>query len=285
LLVLIDGLISQVRSSITAKNLAIRNEITFRATVTAAYKTKMANLASALTNNGAQQGIRKKNAADALAAAILKGNQLRTAQSTCDANAKLIAATRAKIAADAAAEAKKQANYDAQVAALKRILEYLKAKAGAIKDNSGDALDELDVDILGDWRIGVWTDCSTQCGPGTQTRKARCIGGNCPKPAPILTKACNLKPCRVNCVTSAWSAWSACDRSCGTGTQTQARSIITPAAHGGTPCPSDMRATRRCNTHACPAPPIIVRPAAARGDPHWDAVRVFTSRSECTRCI
>ena len=52
---------------------------------------------------------------------------------------------------------------------------------------------------------------------------------------------CPVEP--TDCVVSGWSAWSACFE----GTQTRTRTIITPAANGGTPCPTLIE-TRDCET-------------------------------------
>ncbi len=54
----------------------------------------------------------------------------------------------------------------------------------------------------------------------------------------------------VNCTVSAWGEWSTCSASCGGGTQTQTRTVITPAENGGTACPA-LTQSRSCNTQAC----------------------------------
>ena len=56
-----------------------------------------------------------------------------------------------------------------------------------------------------------------------------------------------------NCVPESWNGklWSACTKSCGTGTQYRRRGIVQPAACGGR-CNVALRQTRYCNTQCCP---------------------------------
>ena len=54
----------------------------------------------------------------------------------------------------------------------------------------------------------------------------------------------------VDCQMGPWSAWSACDVSCGGGTQYRTRQILVPASNGGIPCLPTIE-YRACNTHIC----------------------------------
>ncbi|XP_066284403.1 complement component C6-like [Branchiostoma lanceolatum] len=58
-------------------------------------------------------------------------------------------------------------------------------------------------------------------------------------------------PLPQNCAVTDWNAWGACSASCGGGTHTRTRTVIVPAAHGGTPCPG-LQDTQPCNTVTCP---------------------------------
>jgi hypothetical protein len=55
----------------------------------------------------------------------------------------------------------------------------------------------------------------------------------------------------VDCVVSNWSNWGECSATCGGGTQTRTRTIITPPANGGQQCPA-LSEIQTCNTQACP---------------------------------
>uniref|UniRef100_H2LKU3 PLAC domain-containing protein n=1 Tax=Oryzias latipes TaxID=8090 RepID=H2LKU3_ORYLA len=77
-----------------------------------------------------------------------------------------------------------------------------------------------------EWYTGPWSQCSAECGNGTQTRSALCIFTNnglqevvdqfkCSGLSkPITSQPCRLKPCGVQ-----WyvTEWSACSRSCNSG--------------------------------------------------------------------
>jgi len=102
-----------------------------------------------------------------------------------------------------------------------------------------------------------WTDCSTSCDNGTQTRERAC---NNPTPAwggrncsgePKEVKDCFLRNCPVPCMWLPWSNWTDCSKSCDNGTKSRRRDFI-PAQYGGEVCVGERTETQLCNTQACP---------------------------------
>jgi hypothetical protein len=107
---------------------------------------------------------------------------------------------------------------------------------------------------MGDW--DDWSDCSKQCGEGTRTRTRSVAveskyGGKC-EDAKEATEKCKKKDCPVPCELSDWEEWTACSATCGDGTMTRTRTVITEAQHGGT-CPK-LEDSDDCNKGPCPVP-------------------------------
>ena len=69
-------------------------------------------------------------------------------------------------------------------------------------------------------------------------------------------------PAPVDCVVSSWSAFGQCSASCGGGTQTQTRTVTTPAANGGAACPA-LSQSQACNTQACQYQAPVTTPGGA----------------------
>ena len=118
-----------------------------------------------------------------------------------------------------------------------------------------------------DCQVSDWGDfgaCSASCGGGTQTRTRTIVtpaafGGSCP----VLseTQNCNIQACAIDCEVSDWGDFGACSKTCGGGTQTRTRTVVTSPANGGSSCPA-LTESQPCNTQACamtPAPsPVSV---------------------------
>jgi len=102
-------------------------------------------------------------------------------------------------------------------------------------------------------KAGTCTPCSKKCGGGVRTcesvisREAANGGRACP--GRIDDHKCNAKPCPEDCVTTAWSKWSACSKTCGAGKQTRSRSVTRAQLDGGS-CPS-LAETRPCQAREC----------------------------------
>jgi hypothetical protein len=99
-----------------------------------------------------------------------------------------------------------------------------------------------------------WTACSATCGEGVQyrtrliTTRPQYGGKNCD---PVSgDRKCNQHACPVDCHQSAWGDWSACTRSCGSGTQSHTRSTNSEPEHGGLACGVHQE-TRFCNEEQC----------------------------------
>eukprot|EP01012_Entosiphon_sulcatum_P049574 TRINITY_DN6820_c0_g1_i5.p1 TRINITY_DN6820_c0_g1~~TRINITY_DN6820_c0_g1_i5.p1 ORF type:complete len:1020 (+),score=28.13 TRINITY_DN6820_c0_g1_i5:698-3757(+) len=100
-----------------------------------------------------------------------------------------------------------------------------------------------------------WTDCSVQCGGGTQTRSRSIVipaangGASCPEPR-SQSQHCNAHACPVDCVVAQWDNWGPCSQSCGGGERKRLRAVITQAANGGAACPA-LEEYERCNEQPC----------------------------------
>ena len=58
-------------------------------------------------------------------------------------------------------------------------------------------------------------------------------------------------PAPVACVASPWAPRAPCSRSCGGGRQRLARTVLTPARHGGALC-GELAKSEECNPEPCP---------------------------------
>jgi len=119
-----------------------------------------------------------------------------------------------------------------------------------------DAVDHFDPDcVMGDWTD--WGDCTKTCGSGTRSRSRKEIsgpadGGKCGCHEEAET--CNSKECTVDCQMGEWSAWTACSKTCGGGTSSRSREVLsTPDVQGLCDCTKEAKA---CNKDDCV--PIVI---------------------------
>jgi len=117
---------------------------------------------------------------------------------------------------------------------------------------------DFDVDCYGSW--SNYGQCSKTCGGGVKTRtysisqKKEYGGTSCSwRDGSQDTASCNNQQCPKDCV-GAWSWYSSCSSSCGSGSRTKTYSITTEARYGGSQCPySDGDSqTQGCDSGACP---------------------------------
>jgi hypothetical protein len=60
-------------------------------------------------------------------------------------------------------------------------------------------------------------------------------------------------PKPLDCQASAWSEWTDCSKTCGTGWTTRDRDILVDAGPKGKPCPKKLHRKRKCRLMPCPA--------------------------------
>ena len=109
-------------------------------------------------------------------------------------------------------------------------------------------------DCVSAW--GTWSVCSQSCGGGQLERaslvsRPAAFGGK-PCAAHIERRVCAAEPCPVDCELSAWSPYSACSKSCGTGYQMRKRQVLVAAAHGGAGCGASASARACPGWRPCP---------------------------------
>jgi len=119
----------------------------------------------------------------------------------------------------------------------------------------------IDCDVT-EWRISTWVHaavCNKTCGTGyhEEYRSINVIGAFGGIPCPVhddltQTVTCNTQPCAIDCAHGEWSSWTACTKSCGSGTASRSRNITTYAEHGGLDCVGGLEQLQACAHQACP---------------------------------
>lgn len=101
--------------------------------------------------------------------------------------------------------------------------------------------------VVSSW--STWSVCSQTCGTGLQTRtrvvSTAPLNGGLPCPDLSESQQCT-QPDTCSCVVSPWSAWSACNQTCGGGTRSRERTII--ARTNDCPPTSEIDT---CNSQPC----------------------------------
>lgn len=103
----------------------------------------------------------------------------------------------------------------------------------------------------------TWSDCSTSCGQGHQSRlrsvlNLREAGGYGCFFSIAENQVCHNPVCSQDCAWDEWEAWSGCSQTCGGGLKTRIRQIKTMPVDGGKHCDEkDMQEVRACNVGTC----------------------------------
>lgn len=113
--------------------------------------------------------------------------------------------------------------------------------------------------VDGEWsRWTPWTECSTTCGNGIQTRYRKCnnptpdYGGRHCDGESSQTIACMNKPCPINGGWSDWSEWSECNKKCGRGQKYRRRECNNPKpSSDGAFCFGPALETIACKIRPC----------------------------------
>ncbi|XP_033728342.1 hemicentin-1-like isoform X2 [Pecten maximus] len=113
--------------------------------------------------------------------------------------------------------------------------------------------------VNGGWGAwSTWSVCSSHCGPGHRRRTRVCNnpipqhGGHRCHGINSETEACTSGHCPIQGGWSAWSNWSSCSVSCGTGHRTRTRVCDNPTPqHGGHSCHGHNWDTEACTSSNC----------------------------------
>lgn len=107
--------------------------------------------------------------------------------------------------------------------------------------------------VLGKWQ--QWTPCSRTCNGGSQ-RRTRAVVQAAAHGGDVCfhrqeTRRCGSGPCPLNCDVSPWGQWGQCSQTCGTGSQTRTRNIVSRHSSHSV-CPQLIE-TADCATDPCPS--------------------------------
>ena len=143
---------------------------------------------------------------------------------------------------------------------VRRVVSHVKDAADSVGDRLQNAWDGIrgktpEPCEVSEW--SSWLPCSSTCGSGTHTRNRRIVqnakdGGSCHYSLKE-TEPCKTEPCPVPCQVGAWSGWSGCSRTCGSGILIRNRRIVQNAKYGGS-CRYSLKETEPCKTEPCPVP-------------------------------
>nr|AAI17926.1 ADAMTS-like 4 [Mus musculus] len=112
------------------------------------------------------------------------------------------------------------------------------------------------------WFTGPWSECSSECGSGTQHRDIICVSKlgaefnvTSPSNCSHLPRPPALQPCQGQACEDKWfsTLWSPCSRSCQGGMQTREVQCLSGNQTLSSRCPPHLRPSRKrpCNSQPC----------------------------------
>ncbi|XP_008825308.2 ADAMTS-like protein 4 isoform X1 [Nannospalax galili] len=112
------------------------------------------------------------------------------------------------------------------------------------------------------WYTGPWSECSSECGSGTQHRDIICVSKlgaefnvTSPSNCSHLPRPPALQPCQGQACQDRWftTLWSPCSRSCQGGMQTREVQCLSANQTLSARCSSHLRPSRKrpCNSQPC----------------------------------
>lgn len=112
------------------------------------------------------------------------------------------------------------------------------------------------------WYAGPWSECSSECGAGTQRRDIICVAKlgsefnvTAPDGCASLPRPPALQPCQGQDCRDRWfsTPWSTCSRSCQGGTQTREVQCLAANQTLSLRCPLHLRPAKKrpCNSQPC----------------------------------
>ena len=143
-------------------------------------------------------------------------------------------------------------NYDNLIKNVENLELSQVSKCSSSYERTSSGISDTNCPYWGEWIDG---HCSKSCGPGTKTISRNCYRNNyivsndlCLLEYPDQQIYTKTEHCTdtTYCLYEAWSSWSECDKSCGTGSQQRWRNCPSKSCKG-----SDVE-KRPCNAHQCP---------------------------------
>nr|XP_023660300.1 SCO-spondin [Paramormyrops kingsleyae] len=152
---------------------------------------------------------------------------------------------------------------------------------------------DLDCDVDGLWSAWTpWSDCSTPCGPGLQSRYRFCSspprsGRGLPCLGPDRQdQLCVQATCDRDGGWGEWTPWTECTKSCGGGMQSRQRECDSPTPEGkGDFCEGPGSEIQSCNTDHCPVAPCTEVPGTAFSSCGPSCPRSCDDLANGTSCI